>query len=112
MWDFPTCGICPREDKMNKEVQQMGAPKYSDEKGRLLLGKEFANTPFLIEKQANGEIVLKPSVTIPVNEGWLLKNANALDLVALGISNARAKKFVPSPMNENDESWLSQIDDE
>ncbi len=89
----------------------MGAPKYSDEKGRLTLGSEFANMEFLVIRQPNGDVTLRPSVTIPANEAWLLKNAKALSMVARGLEQASEGKFAKSPRSEDDSKWLDEIED-
>jgi len=89
----------------------MGAPKYSDEKGRLTLGSEFANQEFLLIRQANGDLILRPSVTVPANEAWLLQNAKALNLVARGLELAREGKFVKSPLKKDDSKWIDEIED-
>ncbi|MGE4130410.1 MAG: hypothetical protein AB7F86_02165 [Bdellovibrionales bacterium] len=95
----------------SKEGLQMGAPKYADEKGRLNLGSEFANQEFIVIHEKNGDVTLRPAVTIPANEAWLLKNARALSLVARGLDEARDGKFVESPIRDEDEEWLSKIED-
>lgn len=89
----------------------MGAPKYSDDKGRITLGTAYANQTFIVVEQPNGDLILRPSVTVPANEAWLLKNAEAFGMVARGITQAKAKKFVESPEREEDQSWISKLED-
>lgn len=97
---------------MSKEVNHMGAPKFVDDRGRLLLGKEFANSSFLIERRKNGDLVLRPAATVPANEAWLLKNEHAFNLVAQGLKEIREGKFAPSPISAEDEELLAQIGDD
>lgn len=89
----------------------MGAPKTSDEKGRLTLGSEFANRDFIVITQPNGDILLRPAVTVAANEAWLLQNSKALNLVGKGLEEARAGKFVKSPVRASDSSWLDDIEE-
>ncbi|PWU21037.1 MAG: hypothetical protein C5B49_03190 [Bdellovibrio sp.] len=96
---------------MHKEVAFMGAPKYADDKGRLALGSEYANKEFLIIKEPNGDVILRPAVTIAANEAWLLKNAKALNLVTRGLDEAREGKFVKSPLRKDDSKWLDEVED-
>jgi hypothetical protein len=96
---------------MNLEGNVMGAPKYADEKGRLTLGSEFANMEFLVIRQPNGDVILRPSITIPANEAWLLKNGKALNMVARGLDQASERKFAKSPRRGNDSKWLDEIED-
>ncbi len=67
-----------------------------DAKGRLTLGKAFANSTVLIEER-DGELVIRPGVVIPAAEAWLYQNPAALALVRRGLADARAGKFVKGP---------------
>jgi len=68
----------------------MSAPKFVDNKGRLLLGGSYANASYLIEERENGEIVLIPAITIPIKEKWLFENKKALRMVERGLADAKA----------------------
>jgi len=87
------------------------AAKIADSKGRILLGNDYANTEFIIEHRKDGVIVLKPAITVPVSEAWLFQNKEALGNVTRGLSQAKKREFVDSPVIKDDESWISKLDD-
>ena len=64
-------------------------PKQVDSKGRIALAKSYAGSTMLVDVRDDGTIVLRPAVTVPVNEAWLWKNAEALSMVEEGINEAR-----------------------
>jgi hypothetical protein len=85
--------------------------KIADSKGRLLLGSEYANTEFILERRPDGVILLRPAVTVPVAEAWLFQNKEALASVTKGLEQARRRAFVDSPVRTEDEDWISKLDD-
>lgn len=87
------------------------AAKIADGKGRLLIGSEYANVKFIIERRKDGVILLMPAVTIPVSEAWLFENKEALASVARGLKQAQRREFVDSPVLKKDENWISKLDD-
>ena len=87
------------------------AAKTADSKGRLLLGSEYANTDFLLERRKDGVILLRPAVTVPVTEAWLFQNKEALASVTKGLEQARRHEFVDTPVRSEDEAWISELDD-
>jgi hypothetical protein len=103
----------PTGGKIMKEQEKLmgAAPKFTDEKGRLLLGTEYANQQFLIEKQTNGSIILKPSITVPVDEAWLYRNPTALNMVLRGLDQAKQKRFVENPSYDEKKSWKDELED-
>jgi hypothetical protein len=63
--------------------------KQVDSKGRISLDKSYAGSTMLMDRRDDGTIVLRPAVTVPANEAWLWKNAEALSMVQEGIDEAR-----------------------
>ncbi len=45
----------------------------ADEKGRVLLGRDFAGKNYRVAMSANGEILLTPIVAIPERDLWLIR---------------------------------------
>jgi hypothetical protein len=84
LWDFAGDG-------------NMAITKQSDSKGRILLGSAFAGATFLMETQKDGTLILRPAVTVPINEEWLWKNKKALASVMNGLEQARDGKLVKGP---------------
>ena len=89
----------------------MGAVKKIDSKGRLTLGEAFSNRTVIVEEKTNGELLIKPALTIPASEKWLFENPEALKLVMQGIKGAQAKKFVKSPIRKEDKDWIDELED-
>ncbi len=87
------------------------AVKVADGKGRLLLGNEYANTEFIIERRKDGVVLLRPAVTVPVSEAWLFRNKKALASVTRGLEQARQREFVDAPLRKEDAAWISKLDD-
>ena len=62
-----------------------------DSKHRVTLGRIIPGqvTSFKVYRNAHGQIVLDPQVSIPAHEVWLFKNKRALGLVQRGLEEAR-----------------------
>ena len=86
-----------------------GVAKKLDAKGRLVLGPKYANATVLVEKGADGSLVVRPAAVVPVSEAWLYKNKEALALVAEGLAQAKAGKLVKEPLAKV--SWLDKLED-
>ncbi len=54
---------------------------------------EFAGTTFLMEKQTDGSLILRPALTVPVETAWFFKNQNAQNLVRAGLKEAAQGKL-------------------
>ena len=68
----------------------------ADSKGRITLGKDFANSSVLIEDRG-ADVVIRRSVVIPASEAWLYESSKALRSVRKGLAQARAGKLVKGP---------------
>lgn len=62
-----------------------------DAKRRVALGKILMGqvTSFRVYRNAHGQIILDPLVTIPAHEVWLFQNKRAASLVQQGLDDAR-----------------------
>ncbi len=89
----------------------MSAAKKIDSKGRLLLGEKYAGTTVLLEELENGEVLIKPAVTIAASEKWLFANDEAMGLVLAGLKQAREGKTVTNPAFDKKKAWKSKLKD-
>lgn len=66
-----------------------------DSKRRVTLGRIIPGqvTSFRVYRNAHGQIVLDPLVSIPAHEAWLFKNKRAFGLVQQGLGDAREKRL-------------------
>ena len=62
--------------------------KRIDALGRINLGKELANEPYMIGRGKDGTIVLTPVAIIPKRELWLWENKEALAAVKEGLEQS------------------------
>ena len=66
-----------------------------DAKHRVTLGKVAGPvTSFKIYRNAHGQIILDPMVSIPAHEAWLFKNKRAAKLVQEGLDDAKQRRLV------------------
>ncbi|MBI4402956.1 MAG: hypothetical protein HY537_02270 [Deltaproteobacteria bacterium] len=88
-----------------------GVAKRLDAKGRLVLGREYANATVLVEKRGEGEFIVKTAAVVPVHEAWLFKNKEALKLVQTGLDEIKKGNVVRTPLNKKDKSWIKKLED-
>ena len=67
--------------------------RKTDSKGRITLGKPFANRTVFVEQRGD-EIVVRLARVIPEREAWLYENSKALVRVRKGLDQAMKRKFV------------------
>ena len=67
-----------------------------DTKRRVTLGKLLGGqiTSFRVYRNAHGQIVLDPMVSIPAYEAWLFKSKRATSLVQQGLEDAKHGRLV------------------
>ncbi len=67
-----------------------------DAKHRVALGKILPRqvTSFRVYRNAHGQIVLDPMVSIPAHEVWLFKNKRASHLVHRGLEDAKQGRLL------------------
>jgi hypothetical protein len=83
-----------------------------DSRGRINLGKDFANKTFLFELVGETEIKLELAAVIPERERWLYKNPEAMALLEIGLAQVRAGEFSDSPPDiDADQTLLDQLED-
>ncbi len=69
-----------------------------DAKHRVALGKSLSSqiTSFRVYRNAHGQIILDPMVSIPAHEAWLFKSKRASTLVQEGLEDAKHGRVVKS----------------
>ena len=66
-----------------------------DAKHRVALGKVAGPvTSFKVYRNAHGQIILDPMVTIPAHEAWLFKSKRASKLIQEGLEDAKQRRLV------------------
>ena len=72
-----------------------------DAKHRVGLGKLIAGqiTSVRVYRNAHGQILLDPMVSVPAHEAWLLKNPRAVALVRRGLEDAKRGRLVKAKEN-------------
>ena len=76
-----------------------------DAQGRIAIGKEHVNETYAVDRQPNGDILLRPVVVIHKEESWLFSNQEALASVKRGLRDASEGKT-------NDVGSFAQYGDE
>ncbi len=71
--------------------------KTADSKGRVALGKDFANSPVMIERVSPTEVRITKARVVPDSEGWLWDNQEALKMVKRGLRQAKNREFAEHP---------------
>lgn len=67
-----------------------------DAKHRVTLGRTVPNQvrSFKVYRNAHGQVILDPMVSVPAYEAWLFKNRRASALVQQGLEDARQGRLV------------------
>ena len=86
--------------------KNMETNKTADSKGRVTLGEKHSDKQFIVIEQANGEILLRPSVTVPIQEAWLWQNVQAMKSVQEGLKQLKSKTRI------NKGSFSKYVEDE
>jgi hypothetical protein len=86
--------------------------KTADSRGRINLGKEFANKTFLFTKSGETEMKLELAAVIPERELWLYRNPEAKALLEIGLGQAKTGNFSTSPPDlDADQALVDQLED-
>jgi ABC-type nitrate/sulfonate/bicarbonate transport system substrate-binding protein len=72
--------------------------RIADGKGRVVLGKRFANRAVIVK-------------VVPEREAWLYKNPKALESVLRGLAQVRAGHYTAGPNLEADAARVSELMD-
>lgn len=75
----------------------MKLTKTTDSKGRLTLGRRFANKTVIIQEIDATEIHVTIARVIPEREAWLYENQVAKGLIMAGLQQAAVDQFSDSP---------------
>lgn len=84
-------------------------PKMVDSKGRVSLGKGFANSLVLIQELADGLIRVVRARAVPELESWLYNNPEALQMVMEGIEQAKNGQLIDGPNLEEMEKLADDM---
>jgi hypothetical protein len=76
--------------------------KITDSKGRVALGKSFANKTVFVRKISETKVVIETARVIPDSETWLWDNEAAIQSVQRGLKDAHDEKFVTGPDVDSD----------
>ena len=71
--------------------------KKADSKGRIALGKEYADSLVIVIQEPEGVLRLIPAEAVPAREAWLYKNPEAIRMVMEGIEDAKAGRLTDGP---------------
>ena len=83
-----------------------------DPRGRLSLGKAFANRLVIIKELEDGMLQVIPAEAVPAPEAWLHENREAFGAVTQGLQEAIAGQFAEPPDIDADADWADDGDDE
>ena len=72
-----------------------------DSKHRVALGKSVPSevTSFKVYRNAHGQVILDPMVSVPAHETWLFRNKRASQLVQEGLEDAKRGRLVKPKEN-------------
>ena len=86
--------------------------KTADSKGRVALGKAFANSTVMVERVSPTEVRIIKARVVPENEVWLWDNQEALAMVKRGLQQAKNQEFAENPPDLDLDGLLAgEIDD-
>ncbi len=85
--------------------------KTVDPRGRLSLGKAFANRLVIIQELEGGVLQVIPAEAVPATEAWLYRNRETFLAVSRGLEEARAGRFAEPPDREADAGWADDRND-
>ena len=71
--------------------------KTTDAKGRVALGRRFANKTVIVREVDATEMLVTIARVIPEREAWLYESKVAKGLVTTGLRQAGARQFSDSP---------------
>lgn len=79
----------------DREFEELDETRV-DAKHRVTLGKILRGpvTSFRVYRNAHGQIILDPMVSIPAHETWLFRNKRAAALVQRGLEDARRGRLI------------------
>ena len=86
----------PKQDILKDAEFEEITEARVDSKHRVALGKGIPRqvTSFKVYRNAHGQVILDPLVSIPAHETWLFKNKRASALVQQGLEDAKRGRLV------------------
>lgn len=91
----------------------MSITKTADDKGRVSLGKAFANKHVIIDSVDETEIRVRLARVVPEREAWLLSNDAARTSLHRGLAQAANGEFAdPPPDLEQDLDLCEKLEGE
>ncbi|MFI5380163.1 MAG: hypothetical protein ACHRHE_12765 [Tepidisphaerales bacterium] len=87
----------PPQPILYLEVTPMPPVKHTDSRGRLTLGRDFANQTVTVENVEDGQASIRVVRIIPDGEAWLYENPASLDAVRSGLADARVNRIGQGP---------------
>lgn len=86
--------------------------KTTDAKGRVALGKAFANKTVIVRAIHETEMLVTIARVLPEREAWILENRTAAELVETGRRQAKAREFSESPPDlDADAALADELED-
>lgn len=85
----------PTVVQRNTSFEEIKESVRADEKGRVILGRDFSGKNFRVSKSADGEILLTPLATIPERDLWLYQDPQALAIFRNGLAAAAEGRVGP-----------------
>ena len=86
--------------------------KTTDAKGRVALGKAFANKTVIVRAIHETEMLVSIARVLPEREAWLLENPTARKLVDTGLREAGSREFSDSPPDlDADAALADELED-
>jgi len=86
--------------------------KTVDSKGRISLGRRFANKPVIIEDLSDTEVKISIARVVPEREMWLFQNPEARETVFSALERLKRGEFSENPPDiEADEEFASELED-
>ena len=107
----PTSDKNERATRANNRRQKMEL-RTTDNRGRVSLGTEFAHKPITIKRLSKGRVELSVCEAVPIEQAWLLKNKEALNLLEKGLEQARNGETAQDPTVGEDFSWLDDVEED
>lgn len=85
--------------------------KKADSKGRVSLGRAFANQAVILQQLSETEIKVIKARVIPEHEAWLLENVDARNSVLRGLEQAQQRDFAKGPDLDADAALADAVGD-
>ena len=92
-------------------MKPLWSSRQVDSKGRLTLGKSFANRTVIVEER-DDVVLIRLGRVIPERECWLYENDAALEAVRQGLDQARRGELVDGPDLDAAAAIADQIPDD